>query len=83
MIGNLSLGNKYINNLATPITALQAVNKTYCDSAIATAGGAFLPLSGGTMAGSINLNNYSITNVASVSNLTQLDLQIGSSLILQ
>ena len=45
MIGNLSLGNKYINNLATPITALQAVNKTYCDSAIATAGGAFLPLS--------------------------------------
>ena len=37
MKGNLSLGNKYINNLATPITSLQAVNKTYCDSAIATA----------------------------------------------
>jgi len=56
---NLSLGNKYINNLASPINALQAVNKTYCDSAIATAGGAFLPLSGGTMSGGIIMSgNY-------------------------
>ena len=80
MTGNLSLGNKYINNLATPLTALQAVNKTYCDSAIATAGGSFLPLLGGSMSGNINMNSNNLTNVSYVSNPTQLNFQIGTNL---
>ena len=80
MKGNLSLGNKYINNLATPLTALQAVNKTYCDSAIATSGGSFLPLLGGSMSGNINMNSNNLNNVSYVSNPTQLNFQIGTNL---
>ena len=83
MNGNLSLGNKYINNLATPLTALQAVNKTYCDSAIATAGGAFLPLSGGSMLGGINLNNYSITNLPSIQTASSINFKINASSVMQ
>jgi hypothetical protein len=85
MKGNLSLGNKYINNLATPITALQGVNKTYCDSAIATAGGAFLPLSGGSMSGNIAFGGYNITGINNVSAQggSPLNLQIGTTNVLQ
>ena len=85
MTGNLSLGNKYINNLATPLTALQAVNKTYCDSAIATSGGSFLPLSGGTMSGNIAFggNNITAVNNVSAQGGSPLNLQIGTTNVLQ
>ena len=82
MTGNLSLGNKYINNLATPLTALQAVNKTYCDSAIATSGGSFLPLSGGSMSGNINMNSYNLTNVNQLTALTAIYARINGNSIL-
>lgn len=40
---------------ADPASGNQLTRKTYVDSAIATAGGAFLPLAGGTLTGALNV----------------------------
>jgi hypothetical protein len=79
MNANLNVGDKYIYNLLDPSGNQDASTKFYTD----TADNLRLLKSGGIMTGNLDMSGNSITNVASVSNLTQLDLQIGSSLILQ
>ena len=65
--GALSLNNNKITNLATPTSNSDAVNKSYVDTAIAGVSGgitgAYLPLSGGTMTGDINLNSNKVTGL--------------------
>ncbi len=48
--------------VGTPTASNHAATKSYVDSAITTSG--YLPLSGGTMTGNINMNNNNILGVA-------------------
>lgn len=56
--GNVNLGSNKITSLATPTASTDAANKSYVDTAVASAGdGTFLPLAGGTMTGDARFND--------------------------
>lgn len=66
--GLISAANKKIENVATPVSNTDAANKQYVDNAVAGVNpeGAYLPLSGGTMSGNINLNGNQLQNVSNI-----------------
>lgn len=53
-------GSYKIGNVALPTTSSDAATKGYVDSALSTG---YLPLSGGTMTGSVDMGNNNITNL--------------------
>jgi hypothetical protein len=66
MSGILNMGNNRITNLVDPINAQNAATKNYVDTNFATntyVNSTFLPFSGGTMSGNINMNNNIISMV--------------------
>lgn len=72
--GNPASAGLYMNgygiyNLRTPVSDTAAANKRYVDDQVATNQTQLnnkLPLSGGTMAGNINMNNHDITGIKSI-----------------
>lgn len=71
MQGSINMNNKSITNVPSPSADGDAVNKKYVDDAIAGGitppTGDYLPLSGGTMTGNINMNNNRVTSVGAPS----------------
>lgn len=64
-----------INGVDAPIMGKDVANKDYVDSAISTATASYLPLAGGKMTGTINVNNQSLTSVGKLSFLRGVYLQ--------
>jgi hypothetical protein len=58
---NITMSGGRITGLGAPSTNTDATTKLYVDNAVATGGGSFLPLSGGTMTGAINMGSQSLT----------------------
>lgn len=74
----LLAGSYKLGNLALPTAATDAATKGYVDSVLSGGtGSGYLSLAGGTMAGDINLNSNSLTNVGTLSaskiNATTID----------
>jgi hypothetical protein len=58
---DISLGVYKVQSSSAPSSGNDLTNKTYVDSAIATAGGAFLPLTGGTLSGPLTISSGAMT----------------------
>jgi len=65
-------GNFKIGNVALPTADADVVTKGYIDSVLGTSSALYLPISGGTMTGAINMGNNNISNIntLTVSKLT-------------
>lgn len=67
MTGAINMGGMSITNVASPSAETDVVNKKYVDDAISGGitppTGDYLPLTGGTMGGNIDMNNNRITSV--------------------
>lgn len=61
---HLTMESKQIKNLAAPTSANDAANKQYVDNAVSGVGSSYLPLSGGTMRGNINMAENDIVRVS-------------------
>ena len=71
MSGDINMSGHKITNISTPSNPGDIVNKSYVDSEITNISNSlnnYLPLTGGTMAGTINMGNHSITNVNNPTN---------------
>ena len=73
--GNLSMGTHLITNVLAPTSATDAANKAYVDgiassaaSNLAATAANYMPLSGGTHSGSVNMGNNAITNLPNPTN---------------
>jgi len=64
MAGVINVGSHKIINLTDPTSPQDGATKAYVD----TAGGAFLPLAGGTMSGDIVMGNHKITSLGNPTN---------------
>lgn len=64
MTGNLNMGANYVLSSGVPSLGNHLTNKTYVDGEL----GNYLPLAGGTMSGSINMNTTN--NLNNVNNIT-------------
>ena len=65
---NITMTNGRITGLGTPTQNADATTKLYVDTAVATGGGSYLPLAGGSMTGAISMGNNQITNVGAPTN---------------
>lgn len=71
IMGNLDLNGYIITGVGTPRDGSDAVNKIYVDNQINSVNSKFsnyLPLSGGTMTGQINMNSQKLTGLSTPSN---------------
>lgn len=73
--GDINMSGNKITNIGTPSNSGDIVNKSYVDTQITNISNSinnYLPLSGGTMSGNINLGNHSIINVANPINASDV-----------
>ena len=63
IMGSLSMNQNDLFEIPAPKYGSSAVNKNYVDGKLGASGSGGLPLTGGTMKGFINMNNYQITNL--------------------
>ena len=66
----IDMNNNTIINLGNPIDPSDAATKDYVDTEL----GNYLPLAGGTMLGSIDLNGYNLEEVDTITGKTDLNL---------
>ena len=63
IMGSLSMNQNDLFEIPALKYGSSAVNKNYVDGKLGASGSGGLPLTGGTMKGFINMNNYQITNL--------------------
>lgn len=86
MAGAINMGGMSITNVASPSSETDVVNKKYVDDVISGGitppTGDYLPLTGGTMSGNIDMNNNRISSIgAPTANGDAISLAFLSSLI--
>ncbi len=80
---SIDAGNNRIGNVAAPVNATDAVNRTYLDSAIATATSSISTLWGGTTGGNVwNLNSGNV-GIGTTNPLAKLEISDTRSLFFE
>ena len=84
MTNNLDMSGNMISNLSTATpTANQAISLVYFQNASNALVSNYLPLLGGTMAGTLNMSSNSITNAPSIGAGSTISLKIATATIMQ